>query len=95
MTSWPGTRPAGRSPISPGDFGVHRRTVAARLEQRGIGRRVNRRKMSERDIAHASIRYRAGDSLATVGRLLGVHAATVRRELLRIRVTMRARTPAD
>ena len=40
---------AGRSlPDLAKDFGVHRRTVAAHLEQRGVQRRVNSRKMSER-----------------------------------------------
>ena len=73
------------------DFGVHRRTVAAHLEQRGAHRRVNRRKMSEDDIADASRRYRAGDSLAAIGKTLDVHAATVRRGLVRAGVIIRPR----
>ena len=83
---------AGRSlPDLADAFGVHRRTVAVHLEQRGVKRRVNLRKMSQRDIREASRRYRAGDSLATVGRTRGVDAATVRRELVRAGVKIRPR----
>jgi hypothetical protein len=83
---------AGRSlPDLADDFGVHRRTVATHLEQRGVRRRLNLRKMSEGDIADAGRRYRAGDSLATVGRTHGVDPATVRRELVRAGVEIRPR----
>jgi hypothetical protein len=47
--------------------------------------------MSDEDIHEAERRYRAGDSLVTVGDALGVHSATVRRELARAGVTIRPR----
>jgi hypothetical protein len=72
-------------------LGVHRRTVAAHLEQRGVQRRVNVRKLRDADIGEASRRYRAGDSLATVGKAHGVHPTTVRRELMRAGVIIRPR----
>jgi hypothetical protein len=72
-------------------LGVHCRTIAAHLEQRGVQRRVNLRKMTEHDISDAARRYRAGDSLATVGKIHGVDAATVRRELVRAGVKIRPR----
>ena len=64
-------------------FGVHCRTVARHLEQRGIKRRANRHKLSEADVADASLRHQAGDSLAAIAETLDVHAATLRRELVR------------
>jgi lambda repressor-like predicted transcriptional regulator len=83
---------AGRSLADLADnYGVHHRTVAAHLEQRGIQRRLNLPKMSEQDISDASRRYRAGDSLATVGKTHGVDAATVRRALVRAGVKIRPR----
>jgi hypothetical protein len=90
MTSSPATRPANHSPFAE-PLGIHRRTVAAHLEQRGIQRRVNLRKMSEADISEASRRYRAGEAVATIGRSRGVHPTTVRRELLRAGVKLRRR----
>ena len=72
-------------------LGVHRRTVAAHLEARGVQRRVNRRKMSDDDIDEAARRYRRGDSLAKVALAVDVDAATVRRELHRAGVTIRRR----
>jgi hypothetical protein len=74
-----------------GELGVHPRTVAAHLEQRGVQRRLNLPKMSEHAISDASRRYRAGNSLATVGKTHGVDAATVRRQLLRAGVRIRPR----
>jgi hypothetical protein len=86
---------AGRSlPDLADDFGVHRRTVAARLERRGIHRRANPRKMNEDDITDASHRYLAGDSLATVGRAAGVNATTVRRVLVRAGIAIHRRRGA-
>jgi hypothetical protein len=45
-------------------LGIHRRTIAANLEARGIQRRVNGRKMTDDDVGDAARRYRAGDSLS-------------------------------
>jgi hypothetical protein len=73
------------------EFGVHRRTVAALLESRGVPRRVNLRKLTADDVTDASHRYRAGDSLATIGDVCGVDAETVRRELVRAGVAIRRR----
>ena len=72
-------------------FGVHHRTVAAHLEQLGVPRRLNRRKMNAQDIIGASRRYEPGDSLATVAIADGVGPATVRREVHRADVAIRPR----
>jgi DNA-binding transcriptional regulator LsrR (DeoR family) len=73
------------------ELGIHRRTVAAHLERRGVQRRVNRRKMTDDDLREAARRYRAGDSLAKVASPFDVDAATVRRELHRAGVAIRLR----
>ena len=72
-------------------LGVHHWTVAVHLEQLGVPRRVNRRKMNAHNIVDACARYEAGDALATVAAAYGVDAATVRRELHRADVAMRPR----
>jgi hypothetical protein len=83
---------AGRSlPRLAEDFRVHRRTVAAHLEKRGVKRRVNARRMSEDNVTNAARRYSAGDSLATIGKAEGVNAETVRQALLRAGVHIRPR----
>ena len=83
---------AGRSlPALAEDLGVHRRTIAAHLDLRGVQRRLNVRKMSQLDVGDAARRYRAGDSLAAIAQVYKVHAATVRRELLRAGVRIRPR----
>lgn len=73
------------------ELDIHRRTVAAHLEGRGVQRRVNRRKISKDDIDEAARRYRGGDSLAKVALAFDVDAATVRRELHRAGVAIRLR----
>jgi len=59
------------------EFGVHHRTVADHLERLGIARRVNLPKLTPADVKRAVSQYRAGDSLATVGKTLNVDAPTV------------------
>lgn len=54
--------------------GIHRRTVAAHLEKRGVRRRENRRKMTDDRVTGAERRYHAGDSLAKVGSTFNVDA---------------------
>ena len=73
------------------EYGIHRRTVAAHLEQRGVRRRVIQRKLTNEDVDEAARRYRAGESLATVGIALNVDAATVRRQLHAAGLTIRGR----
>lgn len=73
------------------EFGIHHRTVAGHLEERGVARRVNLTKMSPADVRLAAIRYRAGKSLAAVGKALNVDASTVQRALKRAGVTIRQR----
>lgn len=83
---------AGRSLPELGDeFGVHHRTVAAHLEQRGVKRRVNIRKLSDDDMRQAVRHYEAGDSLAIVAKMLGVNAETVRRAFVRAGINIRPR----
>jgi len=73
------------------EFGVHRRTVADHLERLGVARMVNLPKLTPTDIERAAIQYRAGDSLATVGKMLHVDASTVQRALKRTGVAIRPR----
>lgn len=83
---------AGQSlPELANNCGIHHRTVAAHLEQRGVPRRANLRKLSETDVADAARRYTAGDSLAAVSKHHGVNAETVRRALIRAGVAIRPR----
>lgn len=46
-------------------LGVHRHTVAAHLEQLGIPRRANERKMTVHDVVEASRRYDAARTVTT------------------------------
>ena len=71
--------------------GVHRRTIAVHLENRGVPRRPSARKLTERDVAKATHRYLSGDALATVAAAFQVDASTVRRELHRAGVAIRPR----
>src|SRR5665213_311539 len=73
------------------EFGVHRRTIADRLERLGVARRVNLPKLTPTDIERAVRQYQAGDSLATVGKRLNVDASTVQRALKRAGVAIRPR----
>ena len=83
---------AGRSLRDIADtLGVHHRTIAARLQQLGIPRRVNERKLSPEDIFDASRRYEQGASLTTLAAGFNVDAATIRRELRRAGATIRPR----
>lgn len=53
-------------------LGVHHRTIAAHLQQLGIPRRVNQRKMIAEDVSGASRRYEEGASLATLAAVFNV-----------------------
>jgi len=72
-------------------FRIHRRTVAAHLEQRGVAIRTTKRKLSDRDVTEAARRYVDGDSLVILGEALGVSPDTVRRELHQAGVALRSR----
>jgi transposase-like protein len=73
------------------EFGVHRRTVAHHLERLGVARRVNLPKLTPTDIERAVSQYQAGDSLATVGKILNVDASTVQRALKQAGMAIRPR----
>jgi IS30 family transposase len=64
-------------------FRVHRATVSAQLERRGVARRVNVAKLSPIEVAEAARLRSQGWSLAAIGRNFGVHPATVLRALRR------------
>jgi transposase-like protein len=75
------------------EYSVDRRTVAAHLERHGVARRGNsKHKLSPEDVVEATGLYRAGGSLAAVGRHLGVAPATVRKELIRAGIDLRNRS---
>ena len=66
--------------------GVHRRTVAGIVKRHGALRRQG---LEEAQVDEAVQRYEAGESLATIGKALGVDAGTVRARLLERGVRMR------
>jgi len=86
----PATRQCGPRSLSK-KFDVHRGTVAAHLERQGILRRVNRRKLTDKNVTKAAGCYEAGQSLEIVGKLFGVSAETMRKELRRAGVALRPR----
>lgn len=71
-------------------YGVHRTTIIAHLDRRGVPRRVAR-KMTDSLIARASERYSEGLSVADFASEFGVHARTLAREFRRAGTPIRAR----
>ena len=70
-------------------FGADRRTLANRLEQRGIPRRS--RRLTDDQIQEAIALYQRGWSLARIAKHLGVHPESIRYWLKRTGVTLRPR----
>jgi transposase-like protein len=62
-------------------YGVHRTTIIAQLDRRGVPRRRVARKMTDLLVAQASKRYAKGLSLAEVASEFGVHTRTLAREV--------------
>jgi len=61
-------------------YGVHRSTVSAILKRHGVLRKPG---LDEAGIAEVLRRYQAGESLAVIGKALGVDHSTVRNYLER------------
>ena len=72
-------------------YGVHRTTIIAQLDRRGVPRRRVVRKMTDAMVSRASERYSEGLSLAAVTSQFGVHARTLAREFRRAGTRIRAR----
>jgi lambda repressor-like predicted transcriptional regulator len=72
-------------------FGIHRTTVLAHLQRRGIGRRAQQRKLPDAQVEEASRLDQAGMSLAELGQRFDVNPATVNKELRRAGVPIRPR----
>jgi DNA-directed RNA polymerase specialized sigma24 family protein len=70
-------------------FGADRRTLANRLEQRGVPRRS--RRLTDEQIQEAVILYTDGWSLARIARHLDVYPESVRYRLRESGVALRAR----
>jgi len=70
-------------------FGADRRTLANRLEQRGIPRRG--RRLSDQQIQEAIALYGRGWSLARIAQRHGVHAQSIRYRLQRAGIALRPR----
>ena len=68
---------------------IHRTTVMDHLERNDIPRRPHRRKMIDTQVEQAAERYRAGESLAMLGKRYDVDPQTVSRELKNIGVRIR------
>lgn len=67
-------------------YGIHRRTVAAIVKRHGARRRLG---LAAAQVDEAVRRYRAGESLAVIGKAPGVDHGTVRNRLLERGVPMR------
>jgi AraC-like DNA-binding protein len=72
-------------------YGVHRTTIIAHLDRRGVPRRLVGRKMTDPLVTQASERYSEGLSLADVASEFGVHARTLAREFRRAGTPIRGR----
>jgi hypothetical protein len=71
-------------------FGINRTTVLNQLERRGVPRRAAVRKLTDADVQAAARCYNSGEPLKVVAALFGVSANTIRQELMRAGVQMRA-----
>lgn len=68
-------------------YGIHRRTVSAILKRHGVPTRASG--LAPEQIRRAVLMYAQGQSLARIGKLLGVDATTVRARLREQGVQMR------
>jgi len=68
-------------------YGIHRRTVSAILKRHGVPTHASG--LSEEQIQHAILLYAQGQSLAKIGKALGVDAGTVHARLRERGVRMR------
>lgn len=68
-------------------YGIHRRTVSAILKRHGVPTRTSG--LSPEQIQHAVLLYAQGQSLAKIGKALGVDAGTVQGHLREQGVQMR------
>jgi hypothetical protein len=73
------------------NFGIHRTTVMAHLQRRGVPRRPNVRKLSDKHVAQAARLYASGLSTVKIGEQFDVDAETVRKALIREGVRLRPR----
>ena len=71
-------------------YGVHRTTIIAHLDRRGVTRRHVARKMTDPLVAQASERYAEGLSVADVASEFAVHPGTLAREFRRAATPIRA-----
>lgn len=69
------------------DWKIHRTTIMEHLQRHDVPTRPHKRKMTDQQVIEAAKRYRAGDSLATIGNHYGVDAKTMSRELKAARTT--------
>lgn len=70
-------------------FGINRETAMLHLDRRGVGRRVNVRKLDDETVRAAAERYRAGDRMDALCRDFGVNSTTLRSELAKAGVALR------
>ena len=73
-------------------YEIHRTTVIHHLDQAGITRRREVRKMTDEWVALAAARYEQGASLAAGASEFGLHQRTLARELRRAGATIRPRS---
>ena len=70
-------------------FGANRRTLAGRLQQRGVSRRG--RRFTATDVDESIRLYRDGWSLAQIGSHFGVYAQSIRYHLQKAGIELRPR----
>ena len=70
-------------------FGINRNTVLEQVGRMNLPRRYPA--LSAEEVQQAAELYESGQSLAMIGRILRVHATTVRRQLIKAGVAIRAR----
>jgi lambda repressor-like predicted transcriptional regulator len=70
-------------------FGIHRTTVMAHLERRGVSRR-SPGKLTDEMVAEAGRRYVSGETLAQIAAHLGVAPSTLTRELRLAQICIRS-----
>ena len=68
-------------------YGIHRRTVSTILKRHGVPTRASA--LSPAQIQHAVLLYAQGQSLAKIGKALGVDAGTIHVRLREQGVQMR------
>ena len=72
--------------------GRNRATILRHLRRRGVETRHPKRKLTDKQVAHAAERYRRGETIKAIAAELPVNKETLRKELMRAGVELRRGT---